>query len=104
MTLQPKDGLLLRLAPLGGEGGEGGEGGSSGAVGPSAASEAAEFPDDYICPITAETMTDPLRAQDHLLHFLLSSDLWVQSGRGATLWNCRAACMSALSAGKAALG
>ena len=26
VTLQPKDGLLLRLAPLGGKGGKGGEG------------------------------------------------------------------------------
>eukprot|EP00964_Phaeocystis_antarctica_P077093 scaffold47766_cov71-Phaeocystis_antarctica.AAC.1 len=44
---------------------EGGEGGSSGAAGPSPeASEAAEVPDDYICPITTEIMTDPVSTLD----------------------------------------
>ena len=42
----------------------GGEGSSSGAAGPSEASEAAEVPDDYICPITAEIMTDPVTTAD----------------------------------------
>ena len=40
------------------------EGGNSGAAGPSEASEAVEVPDDYICPITAEIMTDPVSTAD----------------------------------------
>ena len=43
---------------------DGDEGGSSGAAGPSEASEAAEVPDDYVCPITAEIMTDPVSTSD----------------------------------------
>ena len=39
---------------------ERGEGGSSGAAGPSEASEVAEVPDHYMCPITAEIMSDPV--------------------------------------------
>ena len=38
---------------------DGGEGGSSGATGTSEARDAA-VPDEYICPITAEIMTDPV--------------------------------------------
>ena len=38
---------------------DGGEGGSSGAAGPSEASEVA-VPDQYVCSITAEIMTDPV--------------------------------------------
>jgi hypothetical protein len=41
----------------GGEGG--GEGGSSGVAGPSDASEVA-VPDQFMCSITAEIMTDPV--------------------------------------------
>ena len=37
----------------------GSEGGGSGAAGPSEASEVA-VPDQYICSITAEIMTDPV--------------------------------------------
>ena len=40
------------------------EGGSSGVASPSEASEAAEAPDDYVCPITAEIMTDPVSTSD----------------------------------------
>ena len=43
---------------------EGGEAGGSGAAGPSEASAAAEVPDDYICPITSEIMTDPVSTLD----------------------------------------
>ena len=43
---------------------DGGEGSSSEAAGPSGASEAMEVPDDYICPITAEIMTDPVSTLD----------------------------------------
>ena len=44
----------------------GGEGGSSKAAGPrSGASEEAEMPvDDYVCPITAEVMADPVSTMD----------------------------------------
>ena len=35
-----------------------------GAVRPSEASAAAEVPDDFICPITTEIMTDPVTTQD----------------------------------------
>ena len=40
---------------------DGGEGGGSGAAGP--LSEA-KVPDDYMCPITAEIMTDPVSTLD----------------------------------------
>ena len=43
---------------------DGGGGGGSGVAGPSEASEAAEVPDDYICPITADIMTDPVSTSD----------------------------------------
>ena len=43
---------------------DGDEGGSSGAAGPSEASEAAEVPDDYVCPITSEIMSDPVSTLD----------------------------------------
>eukprot|EP00964_Phaeocystis_antarctica_P109730 scaffold74165_cov64-Phaeocystis_antarctica.AAC.4 len=43
---------------------DGGEGGSSGAACPLEASAVAEVPDDYICPITAEIMTDPVSTAD----------------------------------------
>ena len=41
-----------------------GEGGSGRAAGPPEASEAAEVPDEYVCPITAEIMTDPVSTLD----------------------------------------
>ena len=47
------------MAAKGGEGG-----GNRRAAGPSAASEAAEVPDDFICPITSEIMTDPVTTLD----------------------------------------
>ena len=43
---------------------DGGEGGSGEAAGPSEVSEAAEAPDDYVCPITAASMADPLSTMD----------------------------------------
>ena len=51
---------------------EGGEGGSA-AAGPSRASEAREVPDDFICPITAEIMTDPVSTSDG---FTYESAVW----------------------------
>ena len=43
---------------------DGGEGGGRWAARPSEASEAAEVPNDYMCPITAEIMTDPVSTVD----------------------------------------
>jgi len=39
---------------------DGGECSNNGAARSSEASEAAEVPDDFVCPITAEIMTDPV--------------------------------------------
>jgi hypothetical protein len=43
---------------------DGGECSNNGAARSSEASEAAEVPDDYVCPITAEIMTDPVSTLD----------------------------------------
>ena len=56
-----------------------GEGGSSGAAGPSEASEAAEVPDDYICPITAEIMTDPVTTSDGFTYERTAILEWVRT-------------------------
>ena len=60
------------------EGGEGGEGGS-GAAGPSEASEAREVPDDYICPITAEIMTDPVSTSDGFTYERAAITEWLRT-------------------------
>ena len=52
----------------------GGEGGSSGAAGPSEASEVA-VPDQYVCSITAEIMTDPVFTARPVLHILHSPSM-----------------------------
>ena len=69
-----------------------GEGGSSGAAGPSEASEAAEVPDDYICPITAEIMTDPVSTVDGFTYERTAISEWLRTKNispftGATLEN-----------------
>ena len=46
----------------------GGEGGSCGAAGPLESSEAAEVPDDYVCPITNETVADPISTVDEFTY------------------------------------
>ena len=38
----------------------GGAGSSSGGAGPSSARAEVEVPDEYLCPITSELMTDPV--------------------------------------------
>ena len=58
---------------------EGGEGGSSGAAGPSEASEAAEVPDDYICPITTEIMTDPVSTLDGFTYERAAITEWLRT-------------------------
>ena len=68
----------------------GGGTGSSGAAGPSEASEAALVPDDYICPITAEIMTDPVTTADGFTYEREAITEWLRTkdtspSTGATL-------------------
>ena len=56
-----------------------GEGGSSGAAGPSEASKAAKVPDDYICPITAEIMTDPVSTSDGFTYERTAITDWLRT-------------------------
>ena len=58
---------------------EGGEGGGSGAAGPSKASEAREVPDDFICPITAEIMTDPVSTSDGFTYERAAITEWLRT-------------------------
>ena len=58
---------------------EGGEGGGSGAAGPSAASEAAEVPDEFICPITSEIMTDPVSTEDGFTYERAAITEWLRT-------------------------
>ena len=55
------------------------EGGNSKAAGPSEASEAAEVPDDYICPITAEIMTDPVSTMDGFTYERTAITEWLRT-------------------------
>ena len=57
---------------------EGSEGGS-GAAGPSQASEAREVPDDFICPITAEIMTDPVCTSDGFTYERAAITEWLRT-------------------------
>ena len=59
--------------------GNDGEGGSNGATGPSKASGAAEVPDDYICPITAEIMTDPVCTMDGFTYERAAITEWLRT-------------------------
>ena len=58
---------------------DGDEGGSSGAAGPSEASEAAEVPDDYVCPITSEIMTDPVSTLDGFTYERAAITEWLRT-------------------------
>ena len=58
--------------------GVGGEDGS-GAAGPSEASAAAEVPDDFICPITAEIMTDPVSTLDGFTYERAAITEWLRT-------------------------
>ena len=69
---------------------DGGGGSSSGAAGPSEASEAVVVPDDYICPITAEIMTDPVTTADGFTYERRAISEWFRTkdtspSTGATL-------------------
>jgi hypothetical protein len=54
------------------------EGGGSGAAGPSGAS-VATVPDDYICPITAEIMTDPVSTLDGFTYERAAITEWLRT-------------------------
>ena len=58
---------------------EGGEGSGSGAAGPSQASEAAEVPDDFICSITTEIMTDPVSTSDGFTYERAAITEWLRT-------------------------
>ena len=53
--------------------------GGSGAAGPSQASEAREVPDDFICPITAEIMTDPVCTSDGFTYERAAITEWLRT-------------------------
>ena len=55
------------------------EGGEGGAAVPSEASEAAKVPDDYICPITADIMTDPVSTMDGFTYERTAISEWLQT-------------------------
>ena len=57
----------------------GGEGGGSGAAGPSQASEAREVPDDFVCPITTEIMTDPVSTSDGFTYERAAITEWLRT-------------------------
>ena len=57
----------------------GSEGGGSGAAGPSEASEAAAVPDDFICPITSEIMTDPVSTLDGFTYERAAITEWLRT-------------------------
>ena len=57
----------------------GGEGGGIGAAGASQASEAREVPDDFICPITAEIMTDPVSTSDGFTYERAAITEWLRT-------------------------
>ena len=54
-------------------------GGSVGAAGPSGASAAVEVPDEYICPITAEIMTDPVSTLDGFTYERKAITEWLRT-------------------------
>ena len=62
-----------------GAGEGGGEGGGSGAAGPSGASEVADVPDEYICPITSEIMTDPVSTLDGFIYERAAITEWLRT-------------------------
>ena len=57
----------------------GSEGGINGAAGPSEASKEAEVPDDYMCSITAEIMTDPVSTSDGFTYERAAITEWLRT-------------------------
>ena len=58
---------------------DGGECSNNGAARSSEASEAAEVPDDYVCPITAEIMTDPVSTADGFTYERAAITEWLRT-------------------------
>ena len=58
---------------------DGGECSNNGAARSSEASEAAEVPDDYVCPITAEIMTDPVCTLDGFTYERTAITEWLRT-------------------------
>jgi len=58
---------------------DGGECSNNGAARSSEASEAAEVPDDYVCPITAEIMTDPVSTLDGFTYERKAITEWLRT-------------------------
>ena len=67
------------MAPHQGHLAEDGEDGSSGVANPSEASEAAEVPDGFVCPITAEIMTDPVSTLDGFTYERAAITEWLRT-------------------------
>merc|ERR1719223_2380068 len=59
--------------------GAGGEGGSSGAACALGAAEAAVVPDQYICSITGEIMTDPVNTSDGHTYERSAIEQWLEA-------------------------
>ena len=57
----------------------GGEGGSRETAGLSEASEAVEVPDDYVCPITTEIMTEPVTTVDGFTYERTAISEWLRT-------------------------
>ena len=57
----------------------GGAGSGSGAAGPSQASAATQVPDEFICPITAEIMTDPVSTSDGFTYERAAITEWLRT-------------------------
>ena len=57
----------------------GGEGGSRETAGLSEASEAMEVPDDYMCPITTEIMTEPVTTVDGFTYERTAITEWLRT-------------------------
>ena len=57
----------------------GGEGGSRETAGLSEASEAMEVPDDYVCPITTEIMTEPVTTVDGFTYERTAITEWLRT-------------------------
>ena len=58
---------------------DGDECGNGQVAGPSEASEAAEVPDDYVCPITSEIMTDPVSTSDGFTYERAAITEWLRT-------------------------
>ena len=58
---------------------DGGEGGCSGAASPRSEASEVAVPDQYVCPITAEIMTDPVCTVDGFTHERTAISEWLRT-------------------------